>query len=748
MMSLVPRFMEIGYGRSCTLLHAAAKPMRNSFLSGIRSLRCNHQRLIFTVLIASSLLGAFPESASGQGVSEEVAGQDVVLSEDGAKTTYFAAFFEQFNPLTLQNMIRRIPGVSIADSAADEERRGLRGSQDAILINGQQIVGKNNGGSSALTQILASQVEYIEIIRGSSSEVQSTTQEIINVVLTEDAKSVMQVQASLLFYDGDDSVRLNPTLIYSSSSAQNNYTVFLRSLQNARPWTRDKVTTDLDGQLVQDSNENEQLATHKMRATGRFEQNTEAGSRLQLSSYMEGELVNRERREVIDVPGVLDSPPMRSDILEADKRDIWTAELSADYSRPLTQGASITFLGFFNWEEESRDREVLDLFGPEDVVTTRQARKDTKTESVLRTTYDWTLGQALGAQVGAEGALNTQQTDFELLTRVGGELVPLPIFNSSGKVTEYRGEVFSTVRWRQTETLNTEFGLAVEASRISQSGIDVESSRFLSYLKPSFNAFWNATPSDRVFFSMIRDVQQLDFLEFVATITDRDQELEAGNPDLRPEKSWDASLGYERGLKNGAGLISLSGFYRFVEDVSGRTLFQNSISQPGNVGSGSEIGGELELALQFTRLGWWDGTLTTKYLLRDTSVTDPFSGLDRNFDQTPNWEFEVSYRHDVDKLINGYIDLTYSEDGRKQIYDLDYIEDIKDSGTLSVVVAHQFRENMELRATARNLLNKGRITRERVLFAPTGSGGRTQIGNRFEKHEWGNFFSLVLNWNV
>lgn len=706
------------------------------------------QGLVLLVLVALPLVDAFGQPVSGPGPDGRAREQDIVVSEDGSKTTYFASFFEQFNPLTLNNMIQRIPGISIADATSDDERRGLRGSQDAILVNGQQIVGKNNGGSSALTQILASQVEYIEIIRGASSEVQSTTQEIINVVLTEDAKAVMQVQAALLFYDGDDSVRLNPTLIYSSRSVDSSYTVFLRSLQNTRPWERDKVTTDLNGQIIEDSNENEQRATHKMRATGRFEKNMEQGSRLQLSSFVEGELVDRERREVIDTLGLSGGTTTRTDILEVDKRDILTAEFSVDYSRLLSSGGSLTLLGFFNRDEDNRDREVLDLFGTEDVVITRQARKDVKAESVLRTNYDWTHNQKIGAQIGAEGALNTQKTDFELLTRVDGELVPLPVFNSSGKVTEYRGELFSTLRWRHSEALNTEFGLAIEASRISQAGVDVENSRFLKYVKPSFNAFWNATPSDRIFLSVSRDVQQLDFLEFVATITDRDQELEAGNPDLLPEKSWDASLGYEHGLENGAGLISLSGFYRLVEDVSGRTLFQSTISQPGNIGSGSEFGAELELAFQFNRLGWWDGTLTTKYLFRETRVTDPFSGLKRDFDQTPNWEFQVSYRHDIEKLFDGYVNLSYSEDGREQIYDLDYIEDIKTAGTLSIVVAHQLKENMELRATARNLLNKGRVTRDRMLFEPLSGGGRSQFGNRFERHEWGNFFSLVLNWNV
>ncbi len=649
------------------------------------------KRFPIVLFIVAHVAASYPVPVFAQTSTHTTLGNDVVVSEDGGKTTYPAKYFDQFDPLTLEDMIERIPGVSIADSTSNGERRGLRGTQGAILINGQQVIGKDNDASSALTQIIASQVQYVKIMRRSSSEVQSTTQRIINVVLTDDAQSVMQVQAALLWYEGDDSVRFNPTLIYSANNVRNNYSVFLRSVANARPWKRTKLTTDLDGSPILNSDENEQLATHKMRAIGRYEQNFESGSRLQMSSYIEGELIDRERREVEDDPSSIGGPMRLSDILEDDERDIWTAEFSADYSRPLGQGDSVTVLGFFNWEEEKRDREVFELFGPIDTVVTRQARKDVKTESVVRATYDWTENPRLGVQIGAEGTLNTQKTDFELSNRVGDELVAQPVFNSNGKVTEYRGEFFSTARWRHTGTLNSEFGMAIEASRISQVG-DVSGSRTISYVKPSLSTFWNVAPSDRLYLSVIRDVQQLNFLEFVATITDRDQELEAGNPDLRPERSWDATIGYEHGLDNGAGLLTLSGFYRHVEDVSGRILFQDSITQPGNIGNGSEIGAEVELSLQFTRLGWWDGILTTKYLYRDTSVTDPFIGMERNFDQNPDWEFEISYRHDINTLIDGYVDLIYRENGQKHIFDFDYIESIKEAGAWTVVVTHQLKK--------------------------------------------------------
>jgi outer membrane receptor protein involved in Fe transport len=673
----------------------------------------------------------------------EPLGVEPEVSADGTKTVYPARYFARYSPLSLQDMLQRIPGASVQDSVATEERRGLRGNEDAILINGQQVTGKDSGGASALNRIAASQVDRIEIIRGTSSEVQSTTQRIINVILLEEADGTLTVTVAAPYYTGDRSIRPVTSISYSATEADQNYSIALQSDPRYRPWQRSKITTDLTGQEILGSTESEQLDNYTVQTNGRYEQRFTSGSRLQLNGFGSWLINRRERREVLRDPQEPTADDLLADILEVDDRDRFTAEISADYSFPLGEGDTFTLLGLANWEKENRDREVFDLEPLDEPVQVQQTRQDIKTESIVRGTYDNTISPTLGAQLGVEGTLNTQDTDFDLAVLVNGELTPLPIFNSDGKVTEYRGEAFSTVRWQPFGNVQTETGFAVEASRITQKSADVDNARTLVFAKPTFNAYWDITKQDKVFFSVARDVKQLNFLEFVATITDRDQELEAGNPDLKPEKSWDTELGIEHRLADGAGVLSLTGFYRDVEDVSGRTTFNGLISQPGNIGGGEEYGAEAEASLQFAELNWWDGVLTASYLRRKTSVTDPFDGRVRRFGATPNWEFNFDYRHEVDFIIDGQLGINFNQAGSRFIYDLDYIERYKEGGSLTVSIEHNISDRFRINLSSNNFINR-LLTRDRVLFAVQPGGGRIQTGERVERHKWGRIFNLFV----
>jgi outer membrane receptor for ferrienterochelin and colicins len=101
----------------------------------------------------------------------------VVAAQDSAEneTTvrYPADFFVQWNPVTVADMIARIPGVSIAlegnENRFQQNDRGLGGSE-SILINGRRLSGKDNDAAAQLSRISFDQVAYIEIIRGTSSE--------------------------------------------------------------------------------------------------------------------------------------------------------------------------------------------------------------------------------------------------------------------------------------------------------------------------------------------------------------------------------------------------------------------------------------------------------------------------------------------------------------------------------------------------------------------------------------------------
>ena len=131
-----------------------------------------------------------------------VAAQDNVGEE--STVVYNSDYFAQWSPVTAQDMIARIPGLTQGGSSRggfgssrggfSGFRGGSRGGRgfgngnrgSEILINGKRTAGKNNSTGTQLARISSDQVEYIEIIRGTSGELDVRgSGQVVNVVLTD-----------------------------------------------------------------------------------------------------------------------------------------------------------------------------------------------------------------------------------------------------------------------------------------------------------------------------------------------------------------------------------------------------------------------------------------------------------------------------------------------------------------------------------------------------------------------------------
>ena len=105
----------------------------------------------------------------------------------GEETTimYPASYFTEFNPVTVQDMLDRIPGISLGGGGPGGcgGDRGL-GTGGNLLINGQRIAGKGNSARDQLDRITAAEVDRIEIIRDTSGALNVRgASEVINVIL-------------------------------------------------------------------------------------------------------------------------------------------------------------------------------------------------------------------------------------------------------------------------------------------------------------------------------------------------------------------------------------------------------------------------------------------------------------------------------------------------------------------------------------------------------------------------------------
>ena len=145
-------------------------------------------RAIFAILMLSTAplsLGQEADAESASVAGTAVDRQSATTSNADSTVVYEAEFFAQYNPVTANDMLERIPGLDLGNGGpGGGGDRGL-GTGGNLLINGQRIAGKDNAAQDQLDRIPANEVERIEIIRDTSGELNVRgASEVINIILT------------------------------------------------------------------------------------------------------------------------------------------------------------------------------------------------------------------------------------------------------------------------------------------------------------------------------------------------------------------------------------------------------------------------------------------------------------------------------------------------------------------------------------------------------------------------------------
>lgn len=106
--------------------------------------------------------------------------------------TYPEEFFQRFEPLSVGEMLKRVPGVTFADDIGEYAAPSLRGigsEYTQVLVNGRRISGSGNDNSVLVDRIPAELVERVEIIRSPTSDMDSQgIGGTLNIILKEGAE--------------------------------------------------------------------------------------------------------------------------------------------------------------------------------------------------------------------------------------------------------------------------------------------------------------------------------------------------------------------------------------------------------------------------------------------------------------------------------------------------------------------------------------------------------------------------------
>ena len=225
-----------------------------------------------------------------------------------------------------------------------------------------------------------------------------------------------------------------------------------------------------------------------------------------------------------------------------------------------------------------------------------------------------------------------------------------PLFNSDSKVSETRLESFTRYSWQVSSKLYIEAALDTEYSRLKQRGSDVSTTRSFFFVKPRLDLRYDLNPRMQLRGRVLRDISQLNFSNFVSTINTNDVRvgiIQAGNPDLVPEKTWTFEVTGEYRLPNDQGVLTLRTFYDDITDNIDKILIIPDVAGAGNIGSAYEYGAELKVGIRLDGLGLSGASIDANGTLKDSSVTDSFTLEKRPLQHRRNWEWSVSYRHDT-----------------------------------------------------------------------------------------------------
>ncbi|NKB35412.1 MAG: TonB-dependent receptor plug domain-containing protein [Pseudomonadales bacterium] len=619
-----------------------------------------------------------------------VFGQDEITGTDST-VTYPASYFSQYSPVSVNDMLERIPGIDLALGGATSElesrfrggNRGLGGSSQ-ILIDGKRLAGKANEARSQLDRIAAEDVEYIELVRGTSSDldVQNSGQ-LINIVLLESASgSSYGVELGMRHFQ-DGSVKPEATLSLTGQSGSFNYLVSADMAPGYR------VEESLELSMHSDLNFNEiiELEREIDQTNYRFNSNLSwdfnNGDRIALNLlYGETDPPSKLLREITDYNG---ASPIVTYERERVPAEAYNWEIGGDYERNFANGGKYKLLFIVNDRVGDTTRERFDIANLGDIENKNLFLDSNSSyqEKIVRTSYTWNVAADQGIEVGVEGAQTTQDSALLLGLPLGGEhseqhggLTAVDLPNAISTVEEIRYEGFAVHNWRINPRMSLESSLVAEYSEIEQSG-DIYNKRDFDFLKPKFDFRYDLNNSSQFRFTLEKFVAQLSFADFSANTNERDEDQDtiAGNPELVQQQSWRYTAYFDYRLPNDGGVVNTRLFYYDFEDDIGRIDISPSPTQlestNGNVGDGRVVGLDVNASVRLSMLNLPQALVTAGLLVQDSKIFDPLINDDRKVVPYDRGGFNLGYRHDVSSLGLNY-GFNYQDrfDGNRAFWDI------------------------------------------------------------------------------
>lgn len=701
------------------------------------------------------------------GVSLSLSAQDNV--GDDSTVVYPASYFEEFAPVTAQHMLDRIPGVGSTTGSGNSFGGGRSGGGNGgrglgsgsggsqVLINGKRTAGKSNATSGQLDRITADQVDYIEIIRGTSGDLDVRgSGQVVNVVLLEELSvSSFSYEANMDRYI-DHKTQPGGQASYSGQSGE------LKYVLSAVVEPRYSYRLSTESSILADFSANDEVREERVREQTSYNLSVNLDYAINAQSSARFNALYAENDDPTDVMRYTTDLKVTPNTLAMEReeipgeRDNW--EIGGDYEYLRDNGNRFKVLFISNENFSSSKRERYDVFSDgTEVKDLFLAAASTTRERIVRGSYTMSLVEGQDIEFGAERAQTILDSSLALGLPLDtgtpsdafGGLVQFPISNANSSVEEIRYEPFVIHNWIISPRMSLESTLLYEVSEISQSG-DVNNTRDFDFIKPKVDFRYDLTPQLQLRGSIEKNVRQLRFSDFVAAndSQDNDSNTLAGNENLTQEWFWNYNVNAQYRLPNDIGVIDTNLFYHQHKDHIARIDVSpsddNLQSANGNIGDGKMMGASISASIRMRMIDLPNLLLTSRLSVVDSEVEDPFLGIDRRFARMSRGRLNLGFRHDVPAWnINYGLSWSNRFDGNEKRYDVDDVEAYLGQPTTNIFLAFIDSRGTTYRLDARDATSNLQC-RERHRFVGRISAGiLEEIENQCSRQ--GRVVSLKIN---
>ncbi len=681
---------------------------------------------------------------------------------DDSTVVYPAAYFNEYAPVTAHDMLDRIPGINIGGGPrggnASNGGRGLGsgGGGTEVLINGKRTAGKSNDSQSQLSRISADQVDYVEIIRGTSGDldVRGSTQ-IVNIVLYDSlTRTSLSYEANVDYY-ADGEIKPGGSLSYGGQTGALNFLI------SAEAEPRYQHTELEEHSVLADQSPNDLIFEDRIRKQTNYSLSTnlnyqfnEKASARFNALYEQADNPTAVDRTTIDVRNGSYLPYVEREEIPGTE-DSW--EIGGDVEYRFDNDHRIKLLGIANQKNTASTRERFEVFNNN--TENKNLFLDSASvleERIVRGSYTMGLFENQDIEIGLEHA----QTTLDSRLRLGldlstgtpspnyGGLVPYPVTNANTKVEEVRYEPFAIHNWTINARMSLETSLVYESSEITQSGDSNKQDEF-EFFKPKLDYRFDITPAWQLRLLVEKVVRQLSFSDYVASTDsdDNDANTQAGNNNLRPDYWWNYNVLTEYRLPNDSGVITANLYkhrhYDFRQRIDVSPSDTDLQSAWGNTGIGEMWVFDLRASVRMTMFNMPDTLVTSRASRRISDVRDPFTGENRTFNNYHKGDVEFGFRHDIPKWKMNY-GLNYRKrlNGDNRLWDLEDIETTHGDGFGTAFVEVVAFNDVTFRLDSRNIFD-GENCRDRVRFV-----GRRSDGIVEEKEYMCNGSGRVITFRV